>query len=75
MHKLRYNKNHKNMKLIIEKYAFLYIYIEYTISEPSNRKLSQQRIKLFKILKKINHLIYKLKFLSLIKIHLIISIA
>lgn len=75
MHKLRYNKMHKNMKLKIEDYAFLRLHAKYIISRLINKKLSQQRVNLFKTLKKIDYFAYRLELSSIVRIHSIISIA
>lgn len=75
MHKLRYDKMHKNMKLKIEDYAFLRLYAKYIISRLINKKLSQQRVDFFKILEKIDYLAYRLELSSIMRIHPIISIA
>lgn len=54
--------------------TFFKLYYDYFISSLINKKLSQQRVKSFKILNKINYLIYKLRLSSIIKIHFIIFI-
>ena len=75
MHKLRYDKVYKNIKLIVESYVFLRLHVEYIILDQNNKKLNQQRMKLFKILEKIDHFVYRLKLSSVIKIHSVIFIA
>jgi len=40
MHKLRYNKMHKNIKLKIKNYTFLRLYAKYIILELINKKLN-----------------------------------
>ena len=54
---------------------FLSLYYNYTLRDLKNKKISSQRAKLFKIIKKINKLTYKLQLSLLIKIYFIISIA
>ena len=75
MKKLKYDVKHINFKLIVDDYVYLYFYNNYIISNFINRKLNQQRTSFFKILKKIDILIYCFKLLFVIKIHLIIFIA
>ena len=75
MRKLRYDATYINLKLTIDNYAYLYLYNNYTIPNLINKKLYQQRVNSFKILKKIDTLIYRLKLFSIMKIHSIISIA
>ena len=58
MHKLRYDFTHKNVKLIVNNYVFFRLHVDYIIFERSNKKFNQQRVNSFKILKKINVLIY-----------------
>ena len=72
--KLRYDATHINLKLIIDNYAYLYLYNGYTISNFINKKLNQQRVSFFKILKKIDTLIYRFELFSIIKIHSVIFI-
>ena len=58
MHKLRYDFIYKNVKLIVNNYVFLRLHVDYIIFEFSNKKLNQQRVDSFKILKKFDILIY-----------------
>ena len=74
MHKLRYDFIHKNIKLTINDYVFLRLHVDYIIFELSNKKLSQQRVDSFKILKKSDILIYRLKLFFVMQIHFIIFI-
>ena len=73
--KLRYDAAHTSLKLTVDDYAYLCLYNNYTISDLINKKLNQQRINPFKILKKIDILTYRFKLSSIIKIHSIIFIA
>ena len=63
--KLRYNVVYINIEFVVNDYVYLCLYNNYTIFDFINCKLNQQRIDFFKILKKINILIYCFK-LSLI---------
>ena len=51
MHKLRYDFIYKNIKLIVNNYVFLLLHVDYIIFELLNKKLNQQRVDFFKILK------------------------
>ena len=72
--KLQYNAVYINIKFVIDNYVYLYLYNNYTIFDFNNRKLNQQQVNSFKILKKIDILIYCFELLSIIQIHSIISI-
>ena len=74
MHKLRYDFAHKNVKLTINDYAFLRLHVDYIICELSNKKFNQQRVDFFKILKKIDILIYRLKLSLVMQIHFVVFI-
>ena len=74
MHKLRYDFTHKNIKLIVNDYVFLRLHVDYIIFELLNKKFNQQRVDSFKILKKINILIYRLKLFFVMQVHFIIFI-
>ena len=52
--KARYNARYLLLNLEIENKVFLKLYHEYLILDLDNRKLTQQRIELFKIITKIN---------------------
>ena len=72
--KTRYDLKHLLLYFKTEDKAFLKLYYKYFILGFTNRKLSQQRVKPFKILKKIEHLVYHFQLSSIIKIYSIISI-
>ena len=72
--KLRYDVKHIELKLVVKKYVYLYFYNDYIISSLTNRKLNQQRIKSFEILKKIEIFAYRFKLLSIMQIHSMIFI-
>ena len=74
IHKLRYDFAHKNIILTINDYVFLRLHVDYIIFELSNKKLSQQRVDSFKILRKINILVYRLQLSFVMKIHSMIFI-
>ena len=72
--KLKYDAKYKiYFKLIVDDYALCF-YNNYIISNFTNRKFNQQRINFFKILKKIDTLVYRFELSSIIKIHSIIFI-
>ena len=54
--------------------AYLKLHYKYFILGLSNKKLSQQRVDSFKMLTKINSLIYQLQLSFIMRIHSIISI-
>ena len=72
--KLRYNVVHIDLKLIVDDYAYFCLYNNYIIFDFINRKLNQQRVDFFKILKKIDILIYRFQLFSIMIIHLMIFI-
>ena len=75
MRKLRYDAKHIELKLVVDDYVYLCFYNDYIISNLTNQKLHQQRVNSFKILKKIDTLIYRLKLPLVMKIHSVIFIA
>ena len=72
--KFRYDVKHIELKLTIKKYVYLCFYDDYIISNLTNRKLNQQRIKFFEILKKIKIFAYRFKLLLIMQIHSMIFI-
>ena len=72
--KTRYNSIYKIVKLREESLVYLRLHHNYSISN-INLKLFNQRIELFKILSKINNLVYLIKLFEIINIYLVISIA
>ena len=72
--KLRYNTFYINIQLIVDEYAYICFYNKYIISNFINKKLYQQRVNFFKILKKIETLVYRLELFLIIFIYLIIFI-
>ena len=62
------------MNIKVKLYVYLKLYNKYKILK-INEKLTQQRVNSFKVIKKINRLIYKLKLLFIIHIHSVIFIA
>ena len=76
VNKTRYNKTHRIMKLTSKSMIYLRLHQNYIISNLFNKKLFNQRIDSFKILKTIsNNQTYRLKLSSIIKIHLVVFIA
>ena len=73
--KLRYDGKHKPLELKVEEKAYLWLHQRYTLLEAPNKKLSRQRVGLFKIIKKVDKLAYKLKLLPLMRIYPVVSIA
>ena len=73
--KVRYDLKHLNVNLKEGDEAFLRLHNEYFILGLSNRKLSQQRVGLFKILAKVDRLAYRLQLSPVIKIHSVIFVA
>ena len=59
----------KNFKM------YLRLYHDYTISSIINKKLSQQRVDFFIILNKIDNLVYRLDFSSIMIIYLVVFVA
>ena len=74
MIKMYYNNVHKFINVFKRNMIYLRLHYEYKISRFNNHKLHNQRIDLFKILKKIKKLTYRLKFSSIMRIYSIISI-
>ena len=74
MHKRRYDNMHFDVKLIVDDYAYIRLFADYTIFDLTSYKLSQQRVDSFKIFEKIDTLTYRLKLPSIMRIHLVISI-
>ena len=72
--KLRYNAVYIDIELVVDDYVYLYLYNSYIIFDFINCKLNQQRINSFKILKKIDTLIYRFKLLLIMQIYSIILI-
>ena len=75
MRKLRYNASHTDLQLTVGGYAYLCLYNGYIIPDLTNKKLNQQRVDPFKVLKKIDTLAYRLELPPIMTIHPIISIA
>ena len=74
MKKLRYDVAHIDLKLIVDDYAYFCLYNDYIIFDFINRKFNQQRIDFFKILKKIDALVYRFQLFSIMTIHSMIFI-
>ena len=55
-------------------FVYLRLYHEYIIFDIKNKKLLQQRVNFFKILQKIDLLIYRFELSSIIIIHFVVSI-
>ena len=75
MSKIKYDQFYRLMKLQSKLMTYLRLNKKYTIFDLSNKKLFNQRVESFKIMKKIETFIYKLELSKIMKIYLIISIA
>ena len=77
--KIKYDFYYKTIAFVIETkfIKYLRLHQKYTISNLTNKKLSNQRVDFFKIIKTIekSKQVYRLKLSLIIKIHSIISIA
>ena len=74
--KSRYDQAHHVMKLASESLIYLRLHQDYTIFDLFNKKLFNQRVDFFKILKTVdNNQIYRLQLLLIMKIHSMIFIA
>ena len=79
LNKVKYDLYYKIITFVIETKFMIYLQLhqKYTISNLTNKKLSNQRINFFKIIKAVekSKQIYRLKLSLIMKIHSIISIA
>ena len=62
--KVYYDVRHTSILLKKDEYVYLRLNKEYKLSRKLNSKLSQQRCEFFKILKRVEQLVYKLKLSS-----------
>ena len=69
-----YDNKHIRIDLKKSSYVYLRFYHDYIISDMINKKLFNQRVESFKILKKIENLTYHLKLSSVMKIHFIMFV-
>lgn len=74
MTKTYFDKSYKSLKLVKESNVYLRLHHEYEISDIDNRKLYYQRVGSFKILEKIEKLVYRLELPSVILIYFVVSI-
>lgn len=70
-----YDSKHTIMQLRIEDKAYWRLHHDYIISELFNHKLSNQRLRSFKILEKIDFLVYQLNLSFTMSIYSVVSIA
>ena len=75
VNKIKYDQFYCLMKLQLKLTTYFRLHQKYIIFDLLNKNFFNQRIKSFKIIKKIETFIYKLKLSEIIKIHSIISIA
>ena len=75
VNKIKYDQFHCSIKLQSKSITYLRLHQRYTILDLSNKKLFNQRVESFKIMKKIETLIYKLELSEIMKIHSVILIA
>ena len=73
--KIYYDVRHTSIFLKKNEYVYLRLNKEYKLSRKFNSKLSQQRCESFKILKRVERLVYKLKLSSIWRVHSVIFIA
>ena len=73
--KFNYDKRHISLNLKKNFKMYLRLYYDYTISNIINKKLLQQRVNFFIFLNKINNLVYRLDFSSIIIIYLVVFVA
>ena len=73
--KIYYDVRHTSILFKKKKYVYLRLNKEYKLSRKFNSKLSQQRCEFFKILKRVERLVYKLKLLSVWRVHSVMFIA
>ena len=69
-----YDNKHIRIDLKKNSYVYLRFHHDYIISNIINKKLFNQRVESFKILKKIENLTYHLKLSSVMKIHLVMFV-
>ena len=72
--KVYYDVRHTLILLKIDEYAYLRLHQDYQLSSKSNRKLSQQRCELFKVIRRVRRLTYELELPSAWRIHLVVFI-
>ena len=75
--KLYYDRKHNNCHFQVNDWALFRLHKEYNIFAiiALNKKLSQQYVESFKILKKVKNLVYQLQISKHWKTHLVISVA
>ena len=73
--KARYDEVHRAMKLKIDDKVYLRLHHDYTIFDLSNHKLTEQRMRSFSIIEKIDNLVFRLQLSSVMKIYSVVSIA
>ena len=72
--KTYYDNSYKDLSVSRESSIYLRLHHEYKISRIKNYKLHNQRVDLFKILEKVERLIYRLDLSLLIKIYSVILV-
>lgn len=75
MVKTYYDSSYKSLSVLKESSIFLRLHHKYKISGVINHKLHNQRVSSFKILEKVEKLIYRLKLSSLMLMYSIVSVA
>jgi hypothetical protein len=75
--KINYDHKHTSLNMNVEDFALLRLHKDYNISTTKilKKKLSQQYVDSFKVLEKIENLVYRLNFFQNWRIHSVISIA
>ncbi len=72
--KWRYDKRHIPLLLNLGDFVSLKLHHRYRVSSVKNKKLNLQRLRRFKVKRRVSPLIYELELSSYIKIHFIISV-
>jgi hypothetical protein len=72
--KFRYDKNYTPLFLNIDDIAFFNLYQNYRVSGVQSKKLAQQRIRFFRIIRRVSSLVYEFEFPNNINIYSIILI-
>jgi hypothetical protein len=72
--KFRYDKNYTPFLLNTDDIAFFNLHQDYRISGIYNKKLAQQRIGFFRVIRRVSSLIYEFEFPNNMNIHPIILI-
>ena len=75
MHKRRYDETHIDIQFKIDDYVFFKLHADYITFDLSNHKFNQQRVDSFKLIDRVDTLIYRLELSFVMQIHFVIFIA